>query len=664
MDGLSRRWAERVLLGYLCAALVPTSALAGDAPAWLRAQLTAPIPAHDDKTVAVEMYSETVLTVTPKGQLHRLERKAFRILRSGGESWGVVRPVFDAQSRTADLRGWSIPAAGKEYEVKDRDTIESAITDVDGAELVSDLRTKVLRLPAATPGSLVGYEFETDQRPYEIADEWYFQDVIPVREARYTLQLPKGWSYRATWLNHESVDPIAIAPGQWQWVVNDVAAIPIEAHMPPWRGIAGSVFLSPVPPDQASAPLPSWCDIGIWYLGLTRGRQDATPAIRQKVADLTAGAATPLAKMQALAGFVQNDIRYVAIELGLGGHQPHPAAETLLHRYGDCKDKATLLGAMLREIGIESYYVIINTERGSVTPTTPANLGFNHAVLAIAVPPGMDDPMLASTATHTKLGRLLYFDPTDSLTPLGRLSGPLQANYGMLVTPDGGELVKLPQLDPAASGIRRTAKLTLDADGTLHGDVTEVSLGDAAGRSRAELRSVSLDTERIKTVENLLSKSLSSYSIESAAVGNLRTPELPFEWHYTFRAPNYGRATGSLVLVRPRVIGRLTSSLLDAKEPRRAPVEFTGPERDTDVFEVAVPAGYALDELPAPVDVDLGFARYVSHCEFTGGVLRYTRTFEVRELSVPINRVGELRQLYHTIDTDERNTAVFRRPGG
>src|SRR6266702_5412916 len=94
------------------------------------------------------------------------------------------------------------------------------------------------------------------------------------------------------------------------------------------------------------------------------GRREASPEIKKKSAGITANAPTTLAKMRALAEFMQKDIRYVAIQLGIGGWQPHPAPEIFLHKYGDCKDKATLLSAMLGEIGVESYYLDINTERG------------------------------------------------------------------------------------------------------------------------------------------------------------------------------------------------------------------------------------------------------------------------------------------------------------
>jgi hypothetical protein len=160
------------------------------------------------------------------------------------------------------------------------------------------------------------------------------------------------------------------------------------------------------------------------------------------------------------------------------------------HRCGDCKDKATLTRAMLHEIGIDAYLVPINTERGSVSPEMPAYMGFNHVITAIKLPDGLKDPSVVATLQHPKLGTLLYFDPTDEITPFGRISGTMQENYGLLVAPDGGELLELPRQPATMDRIRRKAKLTLDANGTLKGDVTEIRVGDRASSQRWALRSV------------------------------------------------------------------------------------------------------------------------------------------------------------------------------
>jgi hypothetical protein len=435
--------------------------------------------------------------------------------------------------------------------------------------------------------------------------------------------------------------------------------------MPPHRGIQGQMIVSFVPSGGAlGKTFASWRDMGLWYMDLTRGRREPSPEIHQKTAALTASAPTTLAKMQALARFVQRDVRYVAIELGIGGYQPHPAVDVFTHRYGDCKDKATLMSSMLKEIGVESFYVVINSERGAVTPDMPAHMGgFNHAILAIQLPSGVDDSSLAAIVSHPKVGRLLFFDPTDELTPFGRLFGALQANYGLLVLPEGGELVELPQLAPSLNGVVRTAKLTLASTGTLSGEVKEVRFGDRASAQRYALKSVTKDADRIKPIETLLARSLSSYHVTKAFISNLDQTELPFVFDYSLVADNYAKAAGNLLLVRPRVIGVKSSDLLETKEPRQYPVVFDGPSHDADTFEIAMPAGYEVDDLPVPVNAEFSFASYHSKAEVSGNVLRYTRTFEVKEPSVPLAKMEDLKRLYRIIANDERNTAVLKPTG-
>jgi hypothetical protein len=368
--------------------------------------------------------------------------------------------------------------------------------------------------------------------------------------------------------------------------------------------------------------------------------------------------------MRALASFVQKEIRYVAIELGIGGLQPHAAAEVFAHRYGDCKDKATLLKAMLKEIGVDSYYFVINTARGSITDSTPANLGFNHMILAIQLPPGMEDASLLAVSTHPKLGKILFFDPTETLAPLGALDGELQANYGLLVTPDGGELVRTPQLPAEVNAIARTAKMTLDENGTLHGEVREVWSGDMASVQRAATQAATQDTDVIKPVERVVAGSLSTYTILKAAMANARVNDRPFEWRYTIEAPDYAKSAGGLLLVRPRIIGTKVSGLLETPEPRHHPIEFDGARHDTDVFEIALPAGYEVDEVPPPVNVDYGFVPYHSKTETVGRSLRYTRTFERKELSIPVSKAEQLKKFFRIISDDERNSAVLKPVAG
>jgi hypothetical protein len=431
--------------------------------------------------------------------------------------------------------------------------------------------------------------------------------------------------------------------------------------MPPREGIQGEMILSfyssDAPANNANA---NWNAMGKWYTSLVGKRVEASPEIKREVATLTASKITALQKMQAVGAFVQHDIRYVAISLGIGGFQPHAAPDVFSHRYGDCKDKATLVRSMLREIGVDSYYVVINDRRGVVTKDMPAHSGFNHVITAIKLPDGMIDSSLIATAQHPKLGKLLFFDPTNDLIPFGQLPGYEQASYALLVAPDGGELIQMPQEPTSMNSIRRTAKLTLDSTGGLKGDVEETRMGERASSERWRLHNVVKDTDRIKPIEEILSGSLSTFHITHASLVNFTQTDLPFGFKYSFVSDNYAKNAGDLLLLRPRVLGSKGQGFLETKEVRRFPIELEEPTRDTDSFEITIPPGYVVDDLPAAVDADFSFASYHAKTVVTGNTLDYTRTFEIKELSVPVDKAEELRKFYRIIATDERSTVVLK----
>ena len=647
------------LVLLLLVALLPRPSFAADAPAWMHALTSAPLPPHDEKTDAILLYSEEILMVQPNGKLKEIDRSAYKILRPDGRHFGKVALPFDSDSRITSIHGWCIPAQGKDYEVKDKDAVDRALSG--GGELVDDVKYRVLQIPAPEPGNIVGYEWEVEEQPFFLQDLWSFQASDPVRESHYSLQLPASWEFKYSWLNYPEVKPVEAGSNLWKWTITEVKGVRREPDMPPLNGVEGQMIVTFFAPGgRTSNGIAAWDDLGRWYGGLAGGRLDASTEIKQRVASLTASKNTPLQKMQALADFVQHDIRYVAIELGIGGYQPHAASDVFSHHYGDCKDKATLVRSMLREIGVDSYYVLINVHRGAVTRDMPAHSGFNHAITAIKLPDGMADPSLVATLQHPKLGKILFFDPTNELTPFGQIGGYLQANYGLLVTPEGGELIGLPQQPSAMNSIQRTGTLTLDSNGTLRGEVKEMRLGDRASSERWSLRAVTNDVDRIKPIESLLAGSLSSFRITKATLINQNLTDLPFGFNYSFESASYAKNAGNLLLVRPRVLGVKAQGFLETKEPRKFPVEFEEPTRDTDKFEITIPAGYEVDDLPPPVDADYSFASYHSKTEVKGNVIGYTRTFEVKELSVPVDKADDLKKFYRIIAGDERNTVVLK----
>ena len=550
------------------------------------------------------------------------------------------------------------PREGKEYEVKEKDAVE---TSPFGYVLYEDTRFKLLKIPVAEPGSVVGYEYEQKHRPYILQDTWSFQDEIPLRRVRFVLELPADWEFQTHWINHPAPEPQAAGKNRWVWELANIPAVEREPSKPPWQAVAGWLAVNFYPRRESlrEKAIGSWPDLGRWYAKLTAGRRRATPEIQQKVAELTSTAPTLPDKLRALAAFVQRKVRYVAIEIGIGGYQPHPASEVFANLYGDCKDKATLLSAMLREIGIESHYVLIHTSRGSVVPQFPSGLSFNHAILAIRLPPEVATPGLYAVLEHERLGRMLFFDPTDRITPLGYLPPTLQASYGLLVTAEGGDLVELPLLPPPTNRLLRVAKMELSPTGRLDGTVQEIRWGAPATRRRAQFLEAPA-AERSKVLERFLSGFLAGSSLLSFEVENLEDFDKTLVLSYRFAAINYAQAAGDLLLVRPRVLGRKRYDLLEG-EKRKHPVEFLGTTLQSDIYEIALPEGYEVDELPPAVEINSPVGTYRSQLEIEGNILHYRRNYEIKDVRVPVERLEQLKKFYRRVAADERNSAVLKR---
>jgi hypothetical protein len=260
----------------------------------------------------------------------------------------------------------------------------------------------------------------------------------------------------------------------------------------------------------------------------------------------------------------------------------------------------------------------------------------------------------------TSLGRLLIFDPTDEMTPLGMLRGELQGGYALLVRPSDGDLIKLPVLATQTSGVRRLAHYSLSANGALSGEVTDTRYGDSAMYERYAYRDMTKKEDQIKPIEILLGRSVAAYQITKATIGNLDVRDQPFQFKYSFVVPAYAKSAGDLLLVRSRVLGEMSSDVLEKKEPRKYAVEFAGPRKDSDRTEIALPEGYEVEEVPPAMDVEYSFGSYHSKTEVKGNTLVYTRWMEIKEVSVPLEKMEDLRKFYRMIASDERNTAVLK----
>jgi hypothetical protein len=645
------------LLSAFCCLLSGSAFAWGGAPDWLRALAKAPVPSYPDDIPGVALLDETMVTVSPGGAILTHHRRAYKILGTEGRNLGYVSVYFDGGTRVTGLHAWGIDAKGQEYEVKDGDAVETAAFE---GSLYADYKLKVLQIPSAQPGSVIGYEFDQQEYPWALQDVWSFQQTVPIRSVRYIVNLPAGWKHEENWFNGKAIEP-STATNSLVWEMSDVPAIRPEPDSPSLRTLAGHMAINFLPPQQLPQGRAhrTWDDVAHWFYGLADGRRAATPELQAKTRELTAGKTSTFDKIAALAAFAQRDVRYVAIEIGIGGIQPHMAGEIFSNRYGDCKDKVTVLSAMLHEIGVDSYFVLANATRGVVEPSFASMASCNHAIIAIKLPADAPLKNLYPVFNHPKLGKLLLFDPTSHVTPLGYLPDELQESRVVLITPDGGEVVSVPSLPSEANRLDVTAKLKLDDGDVLQGEVREVRTGMLAAHMRSYLTSLKSDTERKQYVERRFAYHMTQSNVSDLVIENLDDIDKDLVFRCNLRATGYSKRAAGMLLVRPRVFGQKSEGTIDMKE-RKFGYVTQGPSLETDEFEIAVPPGHVPDELPSPLTIATNAVSYTSESKFEHDVLRYKRRYKVQTFGVPLAGLAELNKAFSQISADERSSAVFK----
>jgi hypothetical protein len=627
-------------------------------PDWVRAEAQQALPTFSSSTKSVVLLDERTYTVNANGQATEHVRYVVKILRPQGRDDAYPFVTFDKDRKLLSMHVWSIDAAGKEYAVKDNEMMEIGHPG-EGGELYDDEKARVANPPGRDPGGIVAYEYERRERPYVAETNWFFQDDTPRIHQNFTLVLPAGYTYTTAWANHDPIKAIDLENQHYRWEMNNESAIDLERvpMRPSVSALAARMTVHYTGPGLAVAPESTWQEIGQWYDGLARDRETPTPEIAAKAAELVAGKTDFYERAEAIGDFVQQKIRYFVIELGIGGYQPHPAGAIFKGRYGDCKDKATLLAAMLGSAGMHSDIVLVDTNRGFVNPDAPSIMG-NHAIAAIEIPKGYESPKLHSVVTTQSGKRYLIFDPTWERTPFGQIENDLQGSYGTLVEGAQSQLIQIPVMAPELNTLKRKASFQLSADGSLKGTVEDRRFGDIADRRRRQYEHDDAK-KRDEYLGRVIGRDLMAVSLSDVKIGNLEAINKELTTDYSVQASHYASSTGPLLMVRPRVIG---SFALDVdRKPRKVPIDLEETMLASDEFDIELPEGYVVDELPDPVKEDMGFATYQSSTVVQGNKLHYTRTYTVRQVTLPAGKYGELQRLAGAIAADESSQVVLKK---
>jgi transglutaminase-like putative cysteine protease len=613
-------------------------------------------PAYVKDASTVILYDEYVETIDASGRATEREREVIRILKPQGRhnSCGVS---YDVDEKVNYFRVWTIAADEKNtYEAQPTDFIEEGDTNVP--IMLSTTKRRIAHPPAVDVGATIVCESEEVMKPYMQEKIWSFQGGTPVVFQALELDLPAGRSHSEAWHRFDPVKPAEVSPNHWRWELKDIEALnlrDIPSH-PEWLALAARMTVEWA--DGASADKDQqWRVLGEWVTKLEQDRPAPSPEITAKANELIAGAPDFYTKLSRITEDIQKNIRYFTVSRGIGGMQANHAADIYRNHYGDCKDKTTLLISMLQVAGIRAVYVPVDDRRGVVDPDDPSLLG-NHMITAIEVPADVKDDRLRAVVTAKDGKRWLIFDPTNERTPVGNLPSYEQGSYGLLCAGAASQVVGLPVLAPDVNGTEQKGQFTLSADGTLAGSVDTSHIGPEGGQLRTFLK-YSDEKERRQEWEKMVAHDVPGLALTSFEFVQPSALDKPLEFHYKLTATQYAHTAGTLLLVRPRVVGSYTLPFDD--KPRKVPIDLDATGHWKDSFDITLPDGYVVDETPDPVDVDTEFASYHSTVTAKGNTLHYQREYVVKQVQIPADKADAFRKLQSAILMDEKGTAVLKK---
>jgi hypothetical protein len=374
--------------------------------------------------------------------------------------------------------------------------------------------------------------------------------------------------------------------------------------------------------------------------------------------DTRGGRGSDLERIQAVGRFVQG-IHYISIQTGLGrggGYKPRPAVEVLQRGYGDCKDKANLMCALLRELGITAWLTLVYLgDRDYVSESWPTPQQFNHCIVAVPI---KDSTRAPGVADYPGFGRLLFADPTDSETPVGELPVPEQGSLALVAAGDRGELLRLPTTDPGWDRLERRIEGALLGDGSVSVSIREETRGGAATTERRIQRQ--LDA---RGLEGMLGAWLRS-SMPGAIVSGVRAVDEPgsgrLSLEMSVAAPGYAQdLPGGLMALRPVLVSR-REGLLPDDPSRRAPIMFRR-EQTAETLRLRLPPGLVADDLPPDTHLETDFGAYASRCGVGADTLRFERRLTLRDGVIPAGRYQEVREFLLKMRAAEQRLVVLRR---
>ena len=552
-----------------------------------------------------------VTTVFPNGLASRFHQVVFQPLTDAAAAEAREYAFgFEADTESVQLRGARVYRADGKID----EASESGEGPADNPALstYTSARAFYVHFPRLQPNDVVELLYRVEDVAPRNAFADYFGEVVylqssePVGRAEYVLLTPKS---RAFYFNHPRVPGLVSDVAEqgeqriYHFVAANVPAVEPEANQPPFGEVLGHVHVS---------TYKTWDDMGRWYWGLVKDQFVADDEVRQRVLDVTRGKKTDREKVSAIYDYVVEKTRYVALEFGIHGFKPYRCAQIFARGFGDCKDKATLIVTMLKEVGIPSTIVIVRSGMKGEFETEPASLApFDHA---IAYVPSLD----------------LYLDGTAEYTGSGELPAMDRGSLALQINEGHAKLVHLPDPPASESVNLRTFDVTIAPDGAAqldwHAEVTGVM---AAGLRQF----YHADVTRQARLEEYLSNEYPGLLVTSSEANNLEDVEENVSLHVRAKVPQFAHKDGDSLVIPAGPRAHMVRDFAPLSR-RHLDIRLSAETVARSEWTIHIPPGMHVTSGARPGHMDTPFASYEVVTEGAGPTVQVKTTVTFKKTRI------------------------------
>jgi transglutaminase-like putative cysteine protease len=411
-----------------------------------------PLHSNQDVNTIIHFNNEIFELEDPGHAVYTVHKKYTRL--NAEASGAYFSSHYNSFYKIKDIKATIFDASGNEVSsFKKKDFKDQAV--YDGFSIFIDTRIKYVDLSYPKYPYTIEVEMEIEMDGIYGIPDWIIQEYnTQTTENSFTCKVPNGYVLNIHKMNTEEV-PIQEVEGDkdvYKWKVTNPEVIYYENNAPVPSLVLPAIRLSPSVFEYGGLKgnMSTWEDFSRFIYELNKDRDAISPGLQSQIREMVSKARNNKEKISILYKYLQDNMRYVSVQIGIGGWQTYPASYVEENKYGDCKALSNFMKGMLKVVDIPSNLVLVDAgEDNFEFNEVFTESSFNHMILYV---PGED----------------IWLECTSSELPAGYLSGFTHNRKALLVAPSGGKLVLTPTYNYTVNTSKTVTEIQLDADGNAH----------------------------------------------------------------------------------------------------------------------------------------------------------------------------------------------------